>query len=187
MRAFRTAGDREAAGMKAAGPCGLRDHRQRQSRSARISGDSLAATETRMRMMTIAILLLAAPAPATLAHAAPAPGQARQCWLDAMSDAEKRALVEGYARIGRTEGKARADAWAQAQRSSYARKFAANGTCPAPRTASVPAPGRDDEPRQEQPVLNRDGKPCKRLELENRNVPNIGGSMGWALIQVCKD
>lgn len=138
------------------------------------------------RLMPIAILLLAAPAHAA-PPLAPTPGEARQCWLDAMSDAEKRALVEGYARISGAEGKARADAWAQAQRRSYSRKFAANGTCPAPGTASVQAPSRKDGQHQEQPVLNRYGKPCKRLELENRNVPHIGGSMGWALLQVCKD
>ncbi|MCW4461344.1 hypothetical protein OK349_06465 [Sphingomonas sp. BT-65] len=134
------------------------------------------------RVLPMAILLLAAPA-----HAAPAPGQERQCWLDAMSDAEKRALVEGYARVSRTEGKAKADAWAQAQRSAYTRKFAANGMCPAPRTASTRDPARDGGRRQEGQILNRHGKPCKRLELENQNVPNIGGSMGWALVQVCKD
>ncbi len=36
-------------------------------------------------------------------------------------------------------------------------------------------------------MRNRYGKPCKRIELENQNVPNIGGAMGWALIPVCKD
>ncbi|WP_423604226.1 hypothetical protein [Sphingomonas sp. MS122] len=134
------------------------------------------------RLLPAMILLLV-----TSAHAAPAPGQARQCWLDAMSDAEKRALVEGYARVSRSEGRARAEAWAQAQRGAYIRKFAANGVCPVPRTADTREPARDDGRHQEQPILNRHGKPCKRLELENQNVPNIGGSMGWALVQVCKD
>jgi hypothetical protein len=115
--------------------------------------------------------------------AAPVRAQERQCWLDAMSDAQKRDLVLGYARIKQAEGKARADAWAQAQRAAYVRQFAAKGVCPQSRAAERPAPSPSEGAR----ILNRHGKPCKRIELENQNVPNIGGSMGWALVQVCKD
>jgi hypothetical protein len=134
------------------------------------------ATEVRVkRLLPMAILCLAA--------AAPAQAQERQCWLDAMSDAEKRALVIGYAEMQRTDGRARADAWAQAQRAAYIEKFASRGVCPLPRTGSAQEPTPSPEPQ----LLNRAGKPCKRIELENQNVPNIGGAMGWALIPVCKD
>lgn len=48
-------------------------------------------------------------------------------------------------------------------------------------------PGAVPRTEQEARMRNRYGKPCKRIELENQNVPNIGGAMGWALIPVCKD
>lgn len=131
--------------------------------------------------------LVALAAPFSV-QAAPAAAQEppRQCWLDAMSDSEKRDLVLGFARIQRLEGKARAAAWAQEQKATYTDRAVAAGTCPAATAAaSAPAPPADKPPQEA--TLNREGKPCRRLELENVNVPNIGGSMGWALIHVCKD
>ena len=107
----------------------------------------------------------------------------RQCWLDALSDTQKRDLVVEYARIKQAEGKTSADAWAQKQKAAYAEEFAAKGVCPRSRTTEGPVPSPPDGQR----ILNRHGKPCNRIELENQNVPNGGGSMGWALIQVCKD
>lgn len=136
------------------------------------------------RLLPIAIISLLI---ATRAEAAPPQGQERQCWLDAMSDAQKRELVLGYARIQRTEGKARADIWAQEQKTAYDKKFVAVGICPSSRAARARDSAPAGEPHQEEKILNRYGKPCKRIELENQNVPNIGGAMGWALIPVCKD
>ena len=134
------------------------------------------------RLLPIAALSLLI---AARVEAAPPQGGEGQCWLDSLSDAAKRALVQGYAGVQRTEGKARADAWAQQQRATWTRKFEADGTCPSSRAARTRAPSR--EPQQEARMRNRYGKPCKRIELENQNVPNIGGAMGWALIPVCKD
>lgn len=64
-------------------------------------------------LLPIAVLSLLI---AARAEAAPPQNRERQCWLDSLSDAEKRALVQGYAGVQRTDGKARADAWAQQQR-----------------------------------------------------------------------
>ncbi|MET0308261.1 MAG: hypothetical protein ABW023_06095 [Sphingomonas sp.] len=136
------------------------------------------------RLLPMVLVLLPAPASAEAARVQP---QARQCWLDAMSDAEKRALVLEYARVQHAEGKARADAWAQEQKAAYGRRSVAKGVCP-PDTASAQAPTPPARaPQPDKRPLNRYGQPCKRLELENQNVPNVGGSMGWALVQVCKD
>jgi hypothetical protein len=134
-------------------------------------------------VLPIAALLLV---PAADAGDAPSQDAPRQCWLDAMTDAEKRALVLGMVRVQQTEGKARAAEWVQEQREAYTRKSEAAGICPssAEKGDRPPPPaGRSDEPV----LLNRQGQPCRRIEMENQNVPNIGGSMGWALVQVCKD
>lgn len=140
-----------------------------------------------MKRLWLAKILSCATMACGMAAAMPAraqaPGQERQCWLDAMSDAQKRELVLGYARVKQTEGKARAEAWAEAQRAAYTRQAEAQGVCPGPRAAEA----QDAAPADGQRIRNRHGKPCKRIELENRNVPNIGGAMGWALVQVCKD
>ncbi len=120
--------------------------------------------------------------------AATAREPARQCWLDAMSDAEKRALVLGFARIQQAEGKARAAAWAQEQQAHYAGRANASGACTSPDTATAtPSPAPADDRNEKPPLLNRAGKPCRRIEMENQNVPNVGGSMGWSLMAVCKD
>ncbi len=135
-------------------------------------------------MTPIFPLLLLSGALAIGLAAPPAQAQERQCWFDAMTEAQKRAMVLDYARIKQAEGPARAKAWAQEQRAAYVRQAAAKGLCPAGTPSREPAaPPRVQADRP----LNRHGQPCKRLELENQNVPNIGGSMGWALIQVCKD
>ena len=124
-----------------------------------------------------------------------------QCWLEHLSGTERRELVLGYARMQEREGKAMADAWAQGVRSGYEERFAAEGVCPSadggassdpiPSRGSTPLPKREASQAPEAgaapQLLNRYGKPCKRIELENQNVPNVGGSMGWALVQVCKD
>jgi len=117
----------------------------------------------------------------------PARAQARQCSLDSMSPAEKQALSAGYYKVAREQGQARAEAWVKAQATAYGEKLVAEGVCPQKGTPRVaqreePAPAQDDPP-----LRNRHGKTCKRIEMENQNVPNLGGAMGWALIPVCKD
>lgn len=148
-------------------------------------GDTIAVTGVLVkRFLPIMILAFAI---AAYSQAAPAQPAAEQCWLSAMSDTQKRDLVLGYAEIERTEGKARAAAWAQEQKDMYEKKSVAEGMCPPSRTVGKQAPAPAGGPQQEPQILNRYGKPCKRIELENQNVPNVGGSMGWALLPVCKD
>lgn len=101
-----------------------------------------------------------------------------------MTDAQKRELVQGYIAVQNSEGKDRANAWVRQQKVLREKQAAASGICPAPDGAATPQPSPGEPEPQ---ILNRDGKPCKRIELENQNVPNLGGAMGWALIPVCKD
>ncbi|QAY79289.1 hypothetical protein [Sphingosinicella sp. BN140058] len=144
------------------------------------------------RFLAIALLGLAISA---CGNAAPATAANGTCWLDAMSDAEKRALVLDYAEVQNSRGRAEADAWAQEQKTRYEERAAADGACApagqgqgAALSERTRAAGREDAADPEEPqILNDEGKPCKRIELENQNVPNVGGSMGWALIPVCKD
>jgi hypothetical protein len=148
------------------------------------------------RLLAVGIVSLAA---AACGQATPAPEQTagRQCWFDSLSDSEKRALVFDFARVHDAEGKSRADSWAHAQKAAYEERAVASGACPS--TGAALAQGSDVPPQKptlppqeimgsDAPqILNRHGKPCKRIELENQNVPNPGGAMGWALIPVCKD
>ncbi|TGX56196.1 hypothetical protein E5A73_03635 [Sphingomonas gei] len=137
-----------------------------------------------IRLLPIAGLLLAS---ATAVAAAPVPSQARQCSLDSMSPAEKQALSAGYYKVAREAGQARAEAWVKAQASAFAKKLIAEGVCPPPAATRNDSPASPEPAEGDEPLRNRHGKPCKRIEMENQNVPNLGGAMGWALIPVCKD
>lgn len=140
------------------------------------------------RILATAALVLGLSA---CGNAAPAQAASGTCWLDAMSDAEKRALVLGYAEVRDTQGRAEANAWARGQQASYVERSVATGACPPAgsenRTDIRPSASTQEARTGEPQLLNDEGKPCKRIELENQNVPNVGGSMGWALVQVCKD
>ncbi|MET3725915.1 hypothetical protein [Sphingomonas trueperi] len=128
-----------------------------------------------LSLLTVASLSTAAVVPA----GAP---QAGQCWFDAMSEAQKRDLVYGYIQVKKTRGDVAASAWAKQQRAAYMAAAEKAGTC---RTADK-APAPEQEARAASATKKGD-ESCKRLELENVNVPNPGGSMGYALIYVCKD
>lgn len=128
----------------------------------------------------LAAFALAVPFIFTVSLTSAARGDTGQCWFDAMSDTEKEAFVTGYTSRKTTEGKVRATAWADGQKTIYEKRSIASGACQPPQTA-------DAEPANQPRILNREGKTCKRIEMENQNVPNLGGAMGWALIPVCKD
>lgn len=108
--------------------------------------------------------------------------QAGQCWFDAMSEAQKRDLVYGYIQVKRTRGDVAAAAWAKQQRAAYVAAAEKSEACRTADKARVP----EQEARGDA-ATKKDDQSCKRLELENVNVPNPGGSMGYALILVCKD
>ena len=146
--------------------------------------------------------LLAGLALADAACTQPAPAQqrvAQACSVDAMSPAEKDALYAEYKRVRSRDGEARAEAWIKEQATALRERLAAKGVCPPANVAladagddGAPSPSHEGAaPREaasnESQVLNRRGQPCKRVEMENQNVPNVGGSMGWALVAVCKD
>jgi len=136
---------------------------------------------------------LARPAVADQETYADAPHAVRQeqrfsgsCSMEAVSDAEKHQLIEGYVQRLRTEGKARADAWGKEQGNILRRKLVAKGLCPPQRgdsqTAEAPANSG------QKPLLNKQGKACKTVGVENQVFPGFGGEpMTMGLVPVCKD
>ncbi|WP_423602180.1 hypothetical protein [Sphingomonas sp. MS122] len=118
----------------------------------------------------------------------PAPQKAsRPCSPDSLSQAEQQRLISGYRQRLRTDGKAAAQAWARVQSDRAYRQLVAEGVCPGPggrspqtaRATRRAAPGR---------LLNKQGKPCRRIEVENQVFPNFGGApMTMGLVSVCKD
>ena len=155
----------------------------------RVGRDGSGVRSARYGRAMTRVLPIAALSLALLAGVAaiPAYAQARQCSLDSMSPAEKQAFSAGYHRIAREQGQARAEAWVKAQATAYGEKLVAEGVCP-PKGAPRVAQREESAPAQDDPPLrNRHGKTCKRIEMENQNIPNLGGAMGWALIPVCKD
>ena len=144
------------------------------------------------RYLSIACLLFVVPA---LAHAGPAanlpagqaPAAAQKCSMDSLSEADKSEMIREYQRRLRADGKPSADAWARVQGDLAYRKLAARGICPPLRgtggkTAAVP----DRAGRRS--LLNRQGKRCTHMEMENQVFPGFGGEpMTMGLVPVCKD
>ncbi|MDO7842493.1 hypothetical protein [Sphingomonas immobilis] len=130
------------------------------------------------RFLPIAIILLTIAA--TPAKAADA------CSIDSMPAARKHRILSEYTRLKQTQGQAQADAFVKQQGVAYYRELAAKGLCSSSSNTTTRRAEPAPKPKDNRP-LNRYGKPCRRTELENQNVPNVGGSMGWALVQVCKD
>ena len=130
-------------------------------------------------LLSVAVMLLSPAHPAA---------QAPTCSVDSIQPSERARMLERYRAIKQTRGAAAADGWIRQEGLALYRRMAAEGRC---------SPSKLDEDRNAEaatssreaaaPLLNRHGQPCRRIELENQNVPNIGGSMGWALVQVCKD
>lgn len=151
-------------------------------------------------VLAITSLVFAASAP-SLARPAPADHQApadapqaagqdqpssRSCSLDSVSAVEKQRLRDGYIQRFRTEGKDRADAWGREQGNMLRRRLVAEGLCPPLRsdsqTAAAPAYSGKT------PLLNKQGKPCKTMAMENQVFPGFGGEpMTMGLVPVCKD
>lgn len=141
------------------------------------------------RYLPIMFLFCAASLPAAFARAdqkPAAPGPSQKCSMDSLPEADKRRMVEEYARRLRTDGKASADAWGREQGDIAYRKLVAAGICPA-----RGAPGKAAAaPRRtaKKPLLNRQGKPCTRVGVENQVSPGFGGAPPTlSLVPVCED
>ncbi len=133
-----------------------------------------------LRHMPAALLILG---PAPMAEAAPAPAAQRagQCSMDSLPEPEKRRLIEGYRLRLKSQGRAGADAWAKAQEDAIYRQLVAQGSCPATRVTAPRSAGK-------KVILNKQGKPCRNITVENQVFPGFGGEpMRLALVQVCKD
>lgn len=134
------------------------------------------------RLLSIILPLLAGTTSLPAAASPPAAGIERQCWEDTVTAAEKQQLVARYQAIRQRDGEVAARAWVNAQMTAFSKRAEASGAC-----RSARAPAQQQAPSDDRQILNREGKPCRRIEMENQNVPNLGGAMGWALIPVCKD
>lgn len=109
---------------------------------------------------------------------------ADRCSIASMPQAQLDAIGARYSQLKRTAGQAQADAFVRQQGLAYHRQLVAQGICPGSGEAE-PAPVEEPEPAHDDPAeAPREGARTN-CRLENRNVPNIGGSMGWALLQVC--
>ena len=83
-----------------------------------------------------------------------------------------------YQRRVRADGKSSADAWVKEQGRRFRERLIAEGVC-APRA---------ERPAEKRVVRGKDGRPCKRTRLENRNIANLGGgAMSMVLVSVCDD
>jgi len=128
-----------------------------------------------------AALLILGPAPMAEAAPAPAAQRAGQCSMDSLPEPEKRRLIEGYRLRLKSQGRAGADAWAKAQEDAIYRQLVAQGSCPATRVTAPRSAGK-------KVILNKQGKPCRNITVENQVFPGFGGEpMRLALVQVCKD
>jgi len=137
-----------------------------------------------LRHAPIALLFLA-PMPASGATTAPVAEPGRQCSIDSLPEPQRRRLIDGYVLRHKTEGKARADAWALAQEDTIYRQLVEQGACSATNAPRRAAPAARPAGKT---ILNRQGKPCRHIEVENQVFPGFGGEpMRMALVQVCKD
>lgn len=138
-----------------------------------------------LRLLPTALLLLG-PMPAAEALPAPAAQKAGPCTIESLPEPQKRRLIDGYVSRHKTQGKAAANAWAKAHEATVYRQLVAQGACPATRDAARAA---TPPPRiARKTILNKQGKPCRRIEVENQVFPGFGGEpMRMALVQVCKD
>lgn len=131
--------------------------------------------------------LIPAIAPLIMMHAPPVAQavpaahstDASQCSANALPAHERQQMSTEYRKRMLTQGKAKADAWAAEQGRRFHQQLVDRGICPpSSRTAQTRKPD----------VRGKDGKPCKRTRLENRNVANLsGGPMQMVLVPVCDD
>lgn len=111
-----------------------------------------------------------------------------ECSADSIPAANKAVMEREYARRKREEGKANADAWLQREAHAFVTRLVDQGIC------TIPAPNENRQVATsssrsaEKAPLGKDGKPCKRTRMENRNVANVsGGPMMMVLVPVCAD
>lgn len=96
-------------------------------------------------------------------------------------------MIVEYQRRQRAQGKANADAWATEEGNRFRRQLVAEGVCP-PLTGESNQAARAGKRGSEPPLMNRQGKTCKNVGVENRMTSNFGGApMTMALVPVCKD
>lgn len=111
----------------------------------------------------------------------------RPCSMDSLPEAQQQRLISEYRRRRQAEGKAAAQAWAKAQSDRLYQQLVAEGVCPGQPVANkrTAQATRRAEPKR---LFNKQGKPCKRIEVENQVFPNFGGApMTMGLVSVCKD
>jgi len=101
---------------------------------------------------------------------------------------EKAAMEKEYARRTRADGKAGADAWLRDQARAFLARLVDEGVCTidsSPGNGQLASRSRSSSGKA---PLGKDGKPCKRTRMENRNVANVsGGPMVMVLVPVCAD
>lgn len=130
-----------------------------------------------------AALLVIGPTPLTEAAPGPAAQRTDKCTINALPEPQRRRLIDGYVARYKSQGKASADAWAKAQGDAVYLQLAASGAC---RGTAPPAKSPPRTVRKT--ILNKEGKPCRNIEVENQLFPGFGGEpMRMALVQVCKD
>lgn len=168
----------------------------------------------RQSLMTIAFALLVAPAAAVAAETAANSdmnvsnwlpvstsdatqgvhrvnaGQgaaSQQCSADALPNAERRRLQAEYLTRLRTDGKSSADAWVKDQGRRFRERLVAEGVC-TPQAEHHESSRSAEHAAEKRAVRDKDGRPCKRTRLENRNIANLGGgAMSMVLVPVCAD
>ena len=111
----------------------------------------------------------------------------RQCSADALPIAERRRMQAEYQRRLRADGKSSADAWVKEQGRRFRERLVAEGVCN-PRAEHRGRTHSAERPSEKRVVRDKDGRPCKRTRLENRNIANLGGgAMSMVLVPVCAD
>jgi hypothetical protein len=111
----------------------------------------------------------------------------RHCSADALPIAERRRMQAEYQRRLRADGKSSADAWVNEQGRRFRERLAAEGVCN-PRAEHRGGTHSAERPSEKRVVRDKDGRPCKRTRLENRNIANLGGgAMSMVLVPVCAD
>jgi hypothetical protein len=102
-----------------------------------------------------------------------------------VTPAEKAAMEGEYGRRTREDGKAAADSWLQKEARAFVIRLVDRGVCTMPSGAAKAGTPRA---RSAKTPLGKDGKPCKRTRMANRNVANLsGGAMTMVLVPVCAD
>jgi len=108
------------------------------------------------------------------------------CTPELLPPAEKAAIEKEYSNLKREAGQAKADAWLRKEAGVLLARLVDQGVC----TLSSDS-NRGVAPSQttaSKAPLGKDGKPCKRTRMENRNVANVaGGPMMMVLVPVCAD